>query len=306
MKRRILPLACLLLAAVIFLGGCGAAVSQDYFNGKSEDMAADAEYPMQAETSAAQSFELDGADSNTALSDSRKLIKTVSLSFETEAFDAFTETVDRSAAACGGYIEQSEVSGGSRSKAGRFASYTVRIPVNRLEEFSSEVSTAGVITNKTSSQEDVTLTYVDIEAHITALQTERESLLRLLEQAESIEDIISIQDRIAGVQYELESYTSRLRTYDNLIDYATIHLYVSEVEYEEEIVESPSVWAQIGKNLKNAVRYLGKFFRGLFVFLVSALPYLAVVAVISLPILYFTVFRPARKRKKARKEQDKP
>ena len=304
MKRRILPLACLLLAAVIFLGGCGAAVSQDYFNGKSEDMAADAEYPMQAETSAAQSFELDGADSNTALSDSRKLIKTVSLSFETEAFDAFTETVDRSAAACGGYIEQSEVSGGSRSKAGRFASYTVRIPVNRLEEFSSEVSTAGVVTNKTSSQEDVTLTYVDIEAHITALQTERESLLRLLEQAESIEDIISIQDRITGVQYELESYTSRLRTYDNLIDYATIHLYVSEVEYEEEIIESPSVWAQIGKNLKNAVR--GKFFRGLFVFLVSALPYLAVVAVISLPILYFTVFRPARKRKKARKEQDKP
>ena len=135
MKRRILPLACLLLAAVIFLGGCSAVAPQNFFNGKSEDMAADAEYPMQAETSAAQSFEFDGADSSTALSDSRKLIKTVSLSFETEAFDAFTETVDRSAAACGGYIEQSEVSGGSRSKAGRFASYTVRIPVNRLEEF---------------------------------------------------------------------------------------------------------------------------------------------------------------------------
>ena len=29
-------------------------------------------------------------------------------------------------------------------------------------------------------------------------------------------------------------------------------------------------------------------------------------AVISLPILYFTVFRPDRKRKTARKEKDKP
>ena len=106
------------------------------------------------------------------------------------------------------------------------------------------------------------------------------------------------------MQYELERYTSQLRSYDNLIDYATVHLYVNEVAHEDEVEETTSVWAQIGQNLKSAVRGIGRFFRGAFIVLVSALPYLAVVTVIVLPILYFTVFRRIRKRRKAQKEQE--
>ena len=83
-----------------------------------------------------------------------------------------------------------------------------------------------------------------------------------------------------------------------------MHLYVNEVAHEDEVEETTSVWAQIGQNLKSAVRGIGRFFRGAFIVLVSALPYLAVVTVIVLPILYFTVFRRIRKRRKAQKEQE--
>lgn len=284
MKR---TLICLLLAAALLLGGCGAMAPGDY--NKSANYAIENELT----DTASGSLDLDG--DTAAVSDGRKLIKTLTLRLETEDFDTLSAQIGRSVTEHGGYVEQSELSGASR----RSGSYTLRIPVAQLEEFTAEIETAGVVTQRSSTQEDVTLDYVDTQAHITALNTERDTLLRLLEQAESMEDVITIQDRITQVQYELESYTSRLRTYDNLIDYATIHLYISEVEYAEPVEASPSVWSQIGRNLKNGCRGLGKFFRGLFIVLVSALPYLAVVTVISLPILYFTVIRPARKRRKS-------
>lgn len=238
------------------------------------------------------------------LTEARKLIKTVEVHLQTERFDDLVAALGQSVTDVGGYIEQSELQGKTSYRRSRYVSYVLRVPVQELDGFSAGLSDLGVVTSSSSSQEDVTLTYVDLEAHLTALNTERDSLLRLLEQAESVEDIISIQSRISDVQYELECYTSQLRSYDNLIDYATVHLYVNEVAHEDEVEETTSVWAQIGQNLKSAVRGIGRFFRGAFIVLVSALPYLAVVTVIVLPILYFTVFRRIRKRRKAQKEQE--
>ena len=238
------------------------------------------------------------------LTEARKLIKTVEVHLQTERFDDLVAALGQSVTDVGGYIEQSELQGKTSYRRSRYVSYVLRVPVQELDGFSAGLSDLGVVTSSSSSQEDVTLTYVDLEAHLTALNTERDSLLRLLEQAESVEDIISIQSRISDVQYELERYTSQLRSYDNLIDYATVHLYVNEVAHEDEVEETTSVWAQIGQNLKSAVRGIGRFFRGAFIVLVSALPYLAVVTVIVLPILYFTVFRRIRKRRKAQKEQE--
>ena len=203
MKRALISL---LLAAALLLGGCGAMAPSDYT--KSADLAVD-------EANEVGDTSLSFSDGSGTVSDGRKLIKTLTLHMETENFDALAAEVSRCVAEYGGYVEQSEISGASR----RSASYTLRIPVARLEEFTSDVTAAGVVTRRSSTQEDVTLDYVDMEAHITALNTERDTLLRLLEQAESMEDVITIQDRITQVQYELESYTSRLRTYDNQIIY---------------------------------------------------------------------------------------
>lgn len=295
--KRFLPLLLSLLLLFTLLTGCAKSADLYYTNGK--NAIEEVNYEAVAPGDAAGST----ASSTGTLTESRKLIKTVEINLQTENFDALTEAVSQGVTEAGGYIEHSSLQGkGSRNN--RNVSYTLRIPVDRLEQFSSDLSALGVVTSSTSSQEDVTLAYVDLEAHIKALNTERDSLLRLLEQAESVEDIITIQQRISNVQYELESCTSQLRTYDNQIDYATVRLYVYEVPHEDELAEADSVWAQIGKNLKAAVRGIGSFFRWLFVFLISALPYLAVIAAIALPILYFTVFRRIRRRRKAKKQEE--
>ena len=87
------------------------------------------------------------------------------------------------------------------------------------------------------------------------------------------------------------------------MDYATVTLNVDETAHVQEVPESNSVWDQIGTNLKENLYGIGQFFRGLFIVLVSALPFFLLIAVILLPILYFTVFRP-RKKRKAEKKND--
>ena len=56
------------------------------------------------------------------------------------------------------------------------------------------------------------------------LETEQQRLLELLETAESLDDILTIESRLTEVQYELDSKESQLRTYDNQIDYSTVYL----------------------------------------------------------------------------------
>ena len=295
MKRRwSLFLAAVLILAMI-LCGCSASAeeSADYYEAEQMVEIPNREYYDTSSTAAS------GTAPNT-LQDARKLIKRVDLTIRTETFDEYLSALDAAVVSSRGYVEYSDIGGTTQ----KWAQYTVRIPVEPLDSFLEAISQKGVIAGTSTSQEDVTLQYVDTEAHVTALRTEEESLLRLLEQAESVEDIISIQNRLSGVRYEIESYESQLRTYDNLVDYATVTLYVDETSHVQEVPGSDSVWGQIGANLKENLYGIGQFFRGLFIVLVSALPFFLLIAVILLPILYFTVFRPRKKRKAGKKNDN--
>ena len=80
------------------------------------------------------------------------------------------------------------------------------------------------VTYSSESTEDVTLAYTDMQSHVAALRTEQETLLSMLGQAQSMEDILAIQTQLTQVRYEIESYESQLRVYDNQVDYSTVYL----------------------------------------------------------------------------------
>lgn len=160
---------------------------------------------------------------------SRKLITTVEMNVETEHYDALTEWISAQMAALGGYAEYSETDAG-RYNNSRYGTMKLRIPADRLENFLAGLAGESNVLYSSRSVKDVTLDYVDTESHKEALRVEQERLMQLLEQAESLEDILAVEERLTQVRYELESYESQLRTYDDLIDYSTVNLYISEVK----------------------------------------------------------------------------
>ena len=135
----------------------------------------------------------------TAATADRKLIKTVNMDVETREYDKLLSAVENKVTELGGYIESLDAYNGSTYysyRSTRNANLTIRIPKDRLEEFQNTVSELGNVTSRSENVQDVTLTYVDLQSHRDALRTEQERLLQLLEQAESVEDIITIEQRL--------------------------------------------------------------------------------------------------------------
>lgn len=277
MKKR----KCLLVAVLLMVmfgttacGSSGASVSSqknssamyDGGNGLYEEIGYDSVEEVKAESVESES-----------VTDNRKLIKTVDLYAETYEFQNLVATVENKVATLGGYMESASLH--TRYDDLQYGYFVIRIPVDKLDQFVDEVTEISNITDKDISQEDVTLTYVDLESHKAALEAEETSLLALLENAASIEDIIALQSRLTEVRYQLESMESQLRTMDNLIDYATINLNVNEVESYTPI-EEPSVGERISTGFMNSLESVGNGFKNFFIFIVVNLPHFVVWGVI--------------------------
>lgn len=225
---------------------------------------------------------------NPGVADDRKLIRTVSLTTETEDMDTLLDQVTLRIAELGGYVESREIYSGSEyaSYRSRSATMTVRIPAENLDAFISHVDGASHIISSKETAEDVTMQYVATESHLKVLQAEEERLLKFLAEAKDVSEMLEIEQRLTDVRAELESVTNQLNTYKNLVSYGTVHLSIQEVkQYTEAPEEDPTLWQRIGTGFMNGVKNMGLFLENLLVFAVSAIPYLILPALIAVAIL---------------------
>ena len=259
-----------------------------YDDGSTEDVMEDA-------------IEEESGDEQEVADTNRKLIKTVDMNVETKDFDGLMPLIEQKVNELGGYIENSDVYNGSSYRSYRdlrWASLTIRIPQDKLDGFIKDMQGVSNVTNCNQRVEDVTLTYVDLESHKKALKTEQDRLLELLEIAETVEDIITIESRLSEVRYEIESMEAQLRSYDNRVNYSTVYMYIDEVEILTPVVEE-TVWERMGRGFMESVADVINGIKEFFIGLIISLPYLVVwgiiVAVVVLIIL--KVMRGSKKKK---------
>lgn len=318
MKRRRIGIAAEILALTVFITGCG---SVGYDSVKNDSIAYDnggyytgAQYTSAVTEEAIEvEYEAGGYAEEPSVEmpkenvqqSQRKLIKTVDLNVETESYDTLVAGLESQIVELGGYIEyqyQYNGSGYSNYQETRYANMQVRIPVNRLEEFIVRVGEQSNITNKEERVEDVTLRYVDLESHKNALVTEQERLLDLLTVAETVEDIITIEQRLSDVRYQLESMESQLRTLDNQIDYSTINLSIREVKRLTPTQEK-TVWDKIKNGFSESIYNVGHGMMNFFIWFVVSIPYIVIWAVVI--FVAFLIIKVILKKKKLKKSGDK-
>ena len=214
----------------------------------------------------------------------RKLIRTVDLNLETENYDSLMEGLEEQINELGGYIEYKDAYHGNYNSKkngyrNRHANITARIPADKLDEFTGKVAEIGNITYESESVEDVTLRYVDLSSHKKMLVAEQERLMELLENAGSMEDIITIESRLSEVRYQIESMESQLRTFDNQVDYSTVHINVEEVERYTPQPEK-TTWERIKSGFSENVYRVTNGIKNFAIEFVIAIPVLLVWAVV--------------------------
>ena len=307
MKVRKLLSLFLTLALLLALTGCGGSAKAENSAaiepGAAFDSAEGIDYRYSSEAESPQEeLKTESGSTTTSLPEGRKLIRTITIQAETEDLNPLMESVNASITQLGGYVQSKNQHNGSiySGYRTRQVSMTVRIPADMADKFVATVSSNANVVSSNESLDDVTLQYVDTESQVKALETEQEQLIELLDQAESLEDILKIQDRLTEVRYELERYASRLRTLDNQIDYATIHLTINEVKEYTPVVEEDTFWQRITTGFKRSIRSIGQDLTDFAVWIIVNSPYLLIWAVIG--VVLFVVLRkriPRRKKKAA-------
>lgn len=268
----------MVLGILFCLSGCAAGQN----TGSTQKGETVGEMAPQEDTDAGLSDESLNLD-NEAL-ENRKLIKDVSLEIQTKTYDGFMDNLESALAEQGGYVQQSDMRGGTGEKSRRSATIVVRVPADKLAAFLDGVSSQGVITSQSETVKDVTMEYVDTESRLEALRSEQTALLALLEKAGSLQDILTVQDRLTEVRGEIESYEARLRTMETLVANSTVTLRVYEVEKEPE-PEEKGLWQEISHGFMNSLSSMGQGLRTIFVWFMSALPYLLLLAVVACAVL---------------------
>ena len=299
----------LLLTALLLsvLSGCGsksyesgaAMKNYQFADTVAETMAASEDFAMSVAEADTGSGEDSIAD---ALPENRKWVITMNIDTETEDLDGALDSLNRQIAALGGYIQEQNIRNGSSYSNLRYrnASMTVRVPAEQLDSFTASLTDFSNVVSSSRSAEDITLSYVDTETRITALETERDRLLELMEQAETMSDLLEIESRLTDVNYELERYGSRLRTMDNQVSYATIYLSVKEVK-EYTPVQEQTLWERISSGFLASLKGLGNGIVNFFAWVIITLPYLVVYGLIGWGAV--ALIRRLRRRRTAKKAE---
>lgn len=238
-------------------------------------------------------------EGGTIKDETAKIIRIVNINGESKDFEKTTEEIQGQIKENGGYIENSEIRGGKSyidgSGNSRIATYVIRIPADKLDDFLNTAKGLINVTYSSESAEDVTLDYYDIQSRLDTLKSKKTALEEMLEKAETLDDILSIQESLYDVIGEIEAYQSKLNLYDNKVNYSTVNLTVREV------VEYTETKLSFGKRIADAF-YGGfnafcKMVQGIAVGIVYLAPFFFIPVTVGIVLLVVFIAKKRKNRK---------
>ncbi len=321
-KLIFLALAAIFVLAFVACGSAKTAADESFAGNPSVQAPAEADSNAMSGTGAtidatsykekpvSENTTADTTASTTILPSTDKIIYSGNATIETKDFDKAVEVLTKMIADCGGFVENSSVTGNdfytehSGGTTNRTAQYTFRIPADKFKSITESLSTLGNVPYSSSNAENITMRYTDTEARLTVYQTKEARLLELLSKASSMEDILAIENSLSDVQYQIESLTSQIKNWDSLVSYSTLSITVSEVAlFTEDNTSTLSYGQQLKEAFTRSIKGVGRFFKDFFKFLVGAFPVLVVLAIVAIPV--FFIVRAARIKKKAKNPASK-
>lgn len=214
----------------------------------------------------------------------RKIIYNAQVTLIVQSLGDFDEQFARLVRESGGYVSQTDQS--SQTDAQRTGSWTVRVPVVRFDGFLAAVSRLGELQRSHLDSQDVTMEYYDLEARIGNKQQEEKRLQKhLAESTGHLQDILAVEKELTRVRGEIEQMQGRIRYLGNLSALSTVTLSVTEIHNYKPPVR-PTFAGQIARTFQQSLERLIEFGKAVVLFAVALAPWLPVLIVLALVILW--------------------
>ena len=303
MKKLFAALICFIL--LLSLAACGASAPQE--SAAADSVAAPAaakekwdngNYDMVEEETGV--FEpASGAPDDTRRD--AKIVYTANMDLETTEFDKAAEDVAAAVERFGGYFANRSQNG--RNSGYRYADYAVKVPKDAFNDFLNCIGETCAVTYTSTTAEDITDSYYDVDSRLKTAQTKLERLQELLAKADNMSDIITIESAISDTEWEIENLTGTLRTYDHQVDYATVYMSLREVYKLSDTDSAPmTLGKRIGSSFVRGLKSIGNFFENLLVWLAYSWIWLVVIAVVVVVIIRVAKKKGFRIRRKHKEE----
>ncbi|MCL1823324.1 MAG: DUF4349 domain-containing protein [Oscillospiraceae bacterium] len=316
----------LILTSVFVLSSCGSSYKSDMVGGKQENETSLSPAPMANYDSGAydanEEYYFNGeaeriisySDKNTSdeiqalptgnnpQEAARKIIRDAYMDIEAENASLLYASLSAYCKFLGGYEFQTDIQNYEEFSV---IQATLKIPPEKLDDFMTYAGENGKIINSKINSNDVTDNYYDMKTRVEIKRRSLESYYKLLENAENLSSIISLQRTIDGIIEDIESYEGKIRVLDSLSEMATVRLLIKQendpepIEEVREDVEWDALDADdMGYFIKSGFISVVNFFVSIFQWLIIAL---AVASPIWIPIGIITFIIIVRNKKKRKR-----
>lgn len=307
-RARAAAFALLPVLAVVLLSGCGAtggssdvstAEAPDNGSSSREGSGAGGEPEQKAQGESAEGSSdgsaAGGSSGKSAADDAelgeRAVVHTADLSVEVDDVAAAVDDAKKWVVEADGYVAgqtlNNETSGVPRGSA------TLKVPEKSFEDALAAMGDLGRQVNLQSNADDVTEEVADVDSRVTSAQSTLKRLRGLLDDADSVSDVLAVETEITSRTSELESLQARQKALQNQTAYATINL---ELMPPDSFVPEKDPDESIGflGGLRQGWSALVDFGQGASVVIGTLLPFLVVLAVLASPFALWWRRRRAR------------
>jgi hypothetical protein len=138
-----------------------------------------------------------------------------------------TSSMTDEAAGLGGFVASSSTNTATPGSPPS-GDITLRVPASSFGAMLTDIERLGRATSVTTSGQDVTGQYVDLQARIQSLDDARSQFQQILTRAQSIGDILAVEQQISGLQTQIDQLQGQLKVLDDQSSYGTLSVHVVE------------------------------------------------------------------------------
>ncbi len=232
------------------------------------------------------------ASSNVAVGESggtqidRKIVKNGYMILEVNDIAAAITGVAAMADDLNGYVVSSNKSG---DKDATYGQIIIRVPSGSFDIAFDRLRHLAVnVPNESTTSQDVTEEYTDLQAQLRNYEATEAQYLELLKKADKVEDMLAVQRELSNVRGQIEQVKGRIQYIERTSDMALITVDLQKVK-----PIGGTAWS-ILETLKSAARGLvsfGKVLADIVIWLVIFSPVWIIILVV---VLYFTRWRKGK------------
>jgi len=184
----------------------------------------------------------------------RMIVRTANMDLVVKDVTQTLDNIAQLATKYGGFVVSSQVSGEEQDMRGWIS---IRVVDDKLDQSLSEIRNLAVrVKSESTSGQDVTEQYMDLDARLNNAQATEKQYLELLNKATAVEDILKIYQSLSQVRQDIEQIKTQMLYLER-----TSSMSLISVSLEPEATAKPLVkagWSAL-EALKSAVRGIVTF-----------------------------------------------